>query len=398
MRVIHYYPWGCFYPSSCGADTTAVRQLEYLRERGCQVECLIGWSSQSSSIVERFRSHYDWLDNITFLDVPPVRAFTFEWVLSAYCELKTSPDLQRALAVPPDLFFANYFFSAPMLDLLPTSSMRILETHDICTDQFLSQELAAENQEGTPPNPLNRARRDYLFRLETNLFNLYDATLMVQPEELRKVQAVKVRNAHYIPRMCPTERAPSARGHARHTYDILFVGSDHIPNREGINWFLKHVYEPFLSKRKIRMAIVGRVCDHVKFHSPYVELLGVVNGSPHALKDVYYDSKVVVVPILEGTGISIKTLEALAMGRAVVSTPIGARGLEDPSQALACVDMQRAPDVMAEEVLHLLSCDQARMALEEQAIDYMEKHHSRAAFFAAMDRMMHSIGLHPFAN
>lgn len=126
-------------------------------------------------------------------------------------------------------------------------------------------------------------------------------------------------------------------------------------------------------------------------------MLGVVNGPPHAL-DVYYASKLVVVPILEGTGISIKTLEALAMGRAVVTTPVGARGLEDPSQALACVDMQGAPESMAEKILHLLNCDQARTGLEEQAIDYMEKHHSRAAFFAAMDRMMQSIGLHPFAN
>ena len=218
-----------------------------------------------------------------------------------------------------------------MLDLLPPSSKRILETHDICTDQFLSQEIAVEHQKGSPPNPLNSARREYLFRVETSLFNLYDATLMVQPEELRTVQAVKVRNAHYIPRMCPTEPASGSRHRVQHAYDLLFVGSDHVPNREGINRFLKQVYEPFLSKHKVRMAIVGRVCDHVRFHFSHVDLLGVVNGSAHALKDVYYDSKLVVVPILEGTGISIKTLEALAMGRAVVSTPVGARGLQIPA-------------------------------------------------------------------
>ena len=69
--------------------------------------------------------------------------------------------------------------------------------------------------------------------------------------------------------------------------------------------------------------MVGKVCDRLDFDDSYVTKLGNVPGD---LGRYYERSKVVIIPILEGSGLSIKTIECLASGRAVVTSPVGARG------------------------------------------------------------------------
>ena len=85
------------------------------------------------------------------------------------------------------------------------------------------------------------------------------------------------------------------------------------------------------------------------------------------LESLYNDSKIVINPIFEGTGLSIKLHEALAAGRAVVSTPIGCRGIDPASGVLLCGDMKRQPRHAAELVLDLLADDQKREAMEARA-------------------------------
>src|SRR5260370_23877880 len=98
MPVMHFCPWGCFYPVSSGADVVAAHQLEYFRARGWKVDCLVSWADRDSSIVDRFRAHYSWVNQITFLDVPPPSSFSFEALMDSYCQLKASRALHRALS------------------------------------------------------------------------------------------------------------------------------------------------------------------------------------------------------------------------------------------------------------------------------------------------------------
>jgi hypothetical protein len=393
MRVVHFYPWGCFYPTSSGADVVAQHQLEYFHARGWEVDCLVTWSDRNTSTLDEFRNHYSWVHEIAFLDVPSFPSFTFEGLMDTYCRLKSSRALLRCLRAGADLFFANYFFSAPLLDLLPRSCKRVLETCDILTDQFLAHERASASGDDGRSGPLTPARRRYFLGIETSLFRLYDATILIQPDELQSVTGADDCNLHYVPRMHSPSEAPPKDLSGPPRYDLLFIGSDHLPNREGINWFCRHVYDPYLSKHKVRLAIVGQVCNHVDYASPCVEKLGVVTNSSNSLADLYASAALVIVPIFTGTGLSIKTIEALAMGSAVVSTPMGARGLANCREALAYVDMRADPAEAARVILDVLRSPAKRQELQRAARAYVEQHHSQEAYFAAMDNVMKSIGI-----
>jgi glycosyltransferase involved in cell wall biosynthesis len=110
---------------------------------------------------------------------------------------------------------------------------------------------------------------------------------------------------------------------------LFFIGAlDWGPNQEGLDWFLNEVWP------KIRQKWPGHILHLAGRNPAYyfngralpdnVELEGEVEDAIE-----FFDKQtVMIVPLLTGSGIRIKILEAMAMGKTVISTTIGASGLE----------------------------------------------------------------------
>jgi len=108
---------------------------------------------------------------------------------------------------------------------------------------------------------------------------------------------------------------------------LLFLGSfRHIPNREALEWFTQNVWPLIVEARpETRLVIIGS--DPPPRHSlpdiGQVEMVGFVDD----VRDALARYAVFVCPILTGSGVRVKLLEAYAAGIPVVSTIIGAEGL-----------------------------------------------------------------------
>jgi O-antigen biosynthesis protein len=118
------------------------------------------------------------------------------------------------------------------------------------------------------------------------------------------------------------------RAEGREPETMLFLGSfRHPPNQEGLNWFAQKVLPAVLERKKnARLVIVGSdpPPKHSLPHLPEnIELRGFVEDVREPLERY----AVFVCPILSGSGMRVKLLEAFAAGIPVVSTPIGAEGL-----------------------------------------------------------------------
>ena len=108
---------------------------------------------------------------------------------------------------------------------------------------------------------------------------------------------------------------------------MLFLGSfRHPPNQEGLNWFTQKVLPAVLEhKPRARLVIVGS--EPPPRHSlpnlpDNIELRGFVED----VREPLGRYAVFVCPILSGSGMRVKLLEAFAAGIPVVSTPLGAEG------------------------------------------------------------------------
>lgn len=105
---------------------------------------------------------------------------------------------------------------------------------------------------------------------------------------------------------------------------LLFTGTmNHPPNSEGVEWFVREIL-PRVPEAPL--LVVGRNPPEsvTKLASNRVEVTGAVPD----VRPYFQQATVVVVPLLAGGGTRLKILEAFAAGRAVVSTSIGAEGLE----------------------------------------------------------------------
>lgn len=113
------------------------------------------------------------------------------------------------------------------------------------------------------------------------------------------------------------------------TNTLLFVGTlGYLPNVDALRWFVREIL-PLVRQTlpDAALEIVGRA------PRPQVKKLGEqagirVNADVAELKPFYANAQIVVAPLRAGGGTRLKILEAMAFGRAVVSTRMGCKGLD----------------------------------------------------------------------
>ena len=110
-------------------------------------------------------------------------------------------------------------------------------------------------------------------------------------------------------------------------HSIFHIGSmNWAPNEQGIKWFLNEVW-PLMNKSlpKIKAYFAGRNMPMWLKNGEWnnVDIVGEVDDSILFMSS----KKIMVVPLLSGSGIRIKILEAMSIGKAVVATSIAAEGI-----------------------------------------------------------------------
>jgi len=184
---------------------------------------------------------------------------------------------------------------------------------------------------------------------------------MIDPGRISVIPTgVDLATYHYDPEARPAEPL------------VLFTGSmDWAPNIDGVEFFCREVWPQVLAQLpRARFRIVGRN-PHTrvqKLASASVE----VTGSVPSIVDHLREAAVLVVPLRIGGGTRIKIYEGMAMGKATVSTHLGAEGLEvQPGNDILLAD---DPGLFAEHVISLLRDEQMRNRYESAAARTAQKH------------------------
>ena len=110
--------------------------------------------------------------------------------------------------------------------------------------------------------------------------------------------------------------------------DVLLVAHRHHANLSAIKWFFEQVW-PLITRRKYGLKIVGSINQMAKVDLPqvYEQFRECFVGEVVDLAPFYRAARCVIAPMVSGTGISIKTIEAFALGKAFVGTSKAFRGM-----------------------------------------------------------------------
>ena len=130
----------------------------------------------------------------------------------------------------------------------------------------------------------------------------------------------------------PPVTVPDPPGKVVH--DVVALGGWHWkPNAAGLRWFVEEV-APHLEGSGVTVVVGGHSGEEIVGDRPGIKAVGSV---PDAL-EFLQSAQLVAVPSTAGSGVQVKTLDAIASGRSVVATSTAMRGIANPPETVRTAD------------------------------------------------------------
>lgn len=224
-----------------------------------------------------------------------------------------------------DIVICESIFVAPYIPIIRrlSDAKIMLRSHNL---EFSIWHRLAKSQ---PPGLkktylkiLTRQLRDY----EVDLLFEIDGIIAINADELKHYRRLGFKGKGLtIPfGVNAGEYIPAEKFEAN---SVFHLGSmDWKPNEEGIEWFLDKVWPLIIEKNpKLKLYLAGR---HMPQWLTDLKMKGVkVIGEVEDAKEFMSSKHIMIVPLMSGGGMRVKIIEALALQKPIVSTPLGAKGV-----------------------------------------------------------------------
>jgi glycosyltransferase involved in cell wall biosynthesis len=288
------------------------------------------------------------------------------------------------------LMHVNHVFTLGFAQHLLRSTVRanryvpmILDTHDI-------QSNALEDRGEINPWTHRRDRLDHLLSSEMAYLNKANVLVHVSVDDFNFFRSRLPHKRHVL--ALPTINETStfgldvARQSSMEPIDLLFVGHGTTPNAAAIEWFFEQVW-PLIEHCGYRIKIVGGIEAWVRKELPvlYQTFSSYFVGPMAELDPAYRAARCVFAPMVSGTGISIKTIEALALGKPFVGTSKAYRGMPMDLIEQAGLRAHDTPREFADAISYALSSEHLAAAASRAAYARI---FSNQASFSARDEAL----------
>lgn len=265
-----------------------------------------------------------------------------------------------------DYCIANYVWFSKWLEEVPAGIPKYIDTHDIFADRH--KRLIAD---GLPANWYSTSARE-----ETKGFNRADTVIAIQAEEARefenRTQAKVVTLGHFI----DSDFLPKVQPAEGHKIQIGYMASDNPINQQSLadlNAALRDRPKMF---ERFEFVLAGAICTCAAAAETPARKLGFV---PDA-REFYRSMDIIINPNCGGTGLKIKSIEALAFGKALVATKDAMVGIDSEANNHQLADA----GAICDHLQDLKSVDRIS-SYEDQS------RHIAQAYMAAQNRAMHQL-------
>ncbi|HKP87656.1 MAG TPA: glycosyltransferase family 4 protein, partial [Blastocatellia bacterium] len=262
-------------------------------------------------------------------------------------------------------------FDVAVCDFLSVSLdfPRLLETPSVLFQHNVESILwqrQAEHEPNLIKRMLFKLEAAKMIRYERSAVGRFHHVIAVSDHDRRQMSAmIDPARISVVPTGVDLKRCASGAGPSACAPLVIFVGSmDWEANIDGVDYFCREIW-PAVKKSvpAARLRIVGRN-PHQRVKRWACEEIEVTGTVPSVIEH-YREAAVNVVPLRVGGGTRLKIYEAMAMGKATVSTGIGAEGLDvEDGRDILLADTAES---FADSISKLLTDDALRRRIEEAA-------------------------------
>lgn len=204
-------------------------------------------------------------------------------------------------------------------------------------------------------------------KYESVYYNKFDSIIAITNEDKGRLEDLGIyKPIEVVPAGVVVDKFYSTEVFEEEDHSIFMLGAlDWLPNQEAVMWFLDHVWDKlYAQNKKIVLHIAGKnTPDYIK----NIKKEGVVvHGFVDDLLQFIKSKKLMLVPLLSGGGMRIKIIEGMAAGKCILSSPVGAEGIEytDQQNIVIC----RTVEDWVKQILYFLQAEEERKKMEKEAI------------------------------
>lgn len=287
-----------------------------------------------------------------------------------------------------DLILLESLFATPYIATIRryTKSPIVLRSHNL---EHVIQERIATGEKNILKKPYRQLLARQLKKYEMAVLDQVDGVAAISPSDAEKFAShCKGTPIATIPfGVDPAEYEVEAPGG---TPVFFHLGSmDWLPNEEGIRWLLEHVWPKVIKKQpKARLHLAGNKMpkDLMEAHIDGVTLNGRVRNSNSWMGARH----VMVVPLFSAGGMRVKIIEGMAMAKCVISTPIGAEGIDHTDGEN--IVLARTAAEFADAMIEALADPERTQRIGRKARKLVEERYSDGRIVRDLSAFFKSIG------
>lgn len=324
------------YPLKDGESIAVTYLSNALHELGCEISLLSMNTSKHyvdvANLPQDF-NHYKEI-HVTALDnsIKAFDAFKNLFSKDSYhvsrfvCEDFKEKLISLLKANDYDVVQLETLYLAPYIDIIKahSSALITMRAHNV---EYEIWERITSNTKFLPKKWYLQYLTSKLKRYELAHLNKYDYLVAVSERDLRKFKTLGYKNGAISSPIGLDLKNYTTIPNQKSSNDLCFIGAlDWIPNMEGLMWFIENVF-PGLSQKfpDLKLHIAGRnTPDTLK--TLKVNNIVVHGEVEDAVKFVDQFS-MMIVPLFSGSGMRVKILEGMALGKVVITTKLGKEGI-----------------------------------------------------------------------
>lgn len=226
-----------------------------------------------------------------------------------------------------DVIHLETLYLTQFIDIIRAHSkaMIVLRSHNV---EFEIWERLSDNQDSFIKKQYLSYLTKKLKKFELKQIQHIDLLLAITQRDLKTFRSYGyLRSAKIVPVGLDTSDYLAEDKSIYNTPTISFIGSlDWIPNVEGLEWFLTDIWPELLKKypkltfhvagRNMPQTLIERKERNVSFYGEVPDAKAFINDHP-----------ITVAPLLSGSGMRVKILEGMFLGRIVITTSLGLEGI-----------------------------------------------------------------------
>jgi glycosyltransferase involved in cell wall biosynthesis len=287
-----------------------------------------------------------------------------------------------------DIVHLEGLFVAPYIPIIRKHSKAkiTIRTHNV---EHLIWDRLIENEKSALKKKYLSIQNARLKKLELQILKEADGIVTITDYDKKLFEQLGIKTKAVVsPTGIVLDRYAINRSITKANSVFHLASMDWMPNTEAVDWFLEKVWQANLkNESNLQFTLAGRFMpdSYLRRNEGNLKVIGSIDDNIQ----FYNEHEIMMVPLQSGSGMRIKIIEGMAMGKVIVSTSIGAEGI--PVTHNENIIIADTPEEFANAIKNLSKNQELKNRIGNNARKFIEDNFENTKLIAELLKFYESL-------